>query len=190
MSLHLHIWRHGSLSKNSLFCQRVGYRGRWTSVMSAEKHESQVSFQYSINFFHISNSGAGGLDPIPAAIGREARYTLDRWAVWLRANTERQTTIPSSGQFRITYEANLTNCMSLDCGWEPEHLSAAVWGWSLRVHRTRLPQTDLNMEAVLPKEEGLKRRSAEFMLSIVDYQQTDSCRNKEKSDCSLRYFAA
>lgn len=46
------------------------------------------------------------------------------------------------------------------------------------------------MEAVLPKEEGLKRRSAEFMSSIVDYQQTDSCRNKEKSDCSVRYFAA
>lgn len=49
--------------------------------------------------------GCGGLENIPAIIGWEAGYTMDRSSVCRRANAERQTTtthINTYGQFRLT----------------------------------------------------------------------------------------
>ncbi|KAF7655274.1 hypothetical protein LDENG_00058650 [Lucifuga dentata] len=47
----------------------------------------------------------GGLEPIPAVIGREARYTLDRSPVYRRADTETDkhihALIHTYGQFRV-----------------------------------------------------------------------------------------
>jgi len=60
-----------------------------------------------------------GLEPIPAVIGREAGYTLDRSPVHHRA-TQRQTTSRSLLRTILESPINLT-CMFLDGGGKPEY---------------------------------------------------------------------
>lgn len=59
------------------------------------------------------------MDHVPAFIGREAVYTLGRFPIYCRANTERWTSnhaqIHTYGQFTVESPVNLT-WMPLDCG--------------------------------------------------------------------------
>jgi len=81
-----------------------------------------IHFLYPLN---LSVGSWGGLEPIPAAIGREAGYTLDRSSVHHRA-TQRQTRQTTTHMLTLTPKdnsetpINLT-CMFLDGGRKPEY---------------------------------------------------------------------
>jgi len=69
--------------------ERATEVGNKMGIKRMENYPS-IHFLLPLNPFQ----GCGGLEPIPAVIGREAGYTLDRSQVHHRA-TQRQTTIPA-----------------------------------------------------------------------------------------------
>ena len=68
--------------------------------------------------------GCGGVEPIPAVIGREAGYTLHRSPVHHRA-TQRQTRQTTTHMLTLTPKDNLETPINLTCmfldGGKPEY---------------------------------------------------------------------
>ena len=90
-----------------------------------------IHFLYPLN---LSVGSWGGLEPIPAVIGREAGYTLYRSPVHHRST---QTNNHARSLLRTILESpiNLT-CMFLDGGRKPEYLerSHAYTGRTCKLH--------------------------------------------------------
>ena len=117
-------------------------------LMIFSSNSLQFKLFSSIHPFSIPASSVarvvGGLEPIPAVIGREAGYTLDRSPVHHRATRQTTTHTP-----RTILETLISlTCMFLDGGRKPEYPERNLRRRTCKLHTRKGPSRELNPLAV------------------------------------------
>ena len=77
------VWRNGTITING----KSQTRGKKIFYFLMDEHSQFIHLNYFfIISYHWSFTGSGGLEPIPADIGRAVGYTLDKWPIHHRAD--------------------------------------------------------------------------------------------------------
>ena len=123
-------------------CSHLQYTQNIQHTIYMNNIKSQITkFIHRLPLYPFKGRG-GSLEPIPANIGREAGYTLDRSPAYRRATyrDKQPFTLTFTPTVNLESPMNLTPfCMSLDCGRKPENpeRTHAYTGRTCKLHTER-----------------------------------------------------